>query len=158
VSVLATTGDEIAVGYRWIMERLRTDTGAGGLRATGSPALVTGIYADEAPQGTGLPYVVVGYQAGDPIAATNSADEVMARLRYLVRAVVAGVDPLPAAPIAERVHLRLHKGSGAYAAGSVQGEVLSCVRLALESYVEGTGSEPRFRNHGHQYELLAQSA
>jgi hypothetical protein len=158
MSTMATTGDEIAVGYRWIMDRLRADTGPGGLRQTGSPAWVSGIHQDEAPQGAGPPYVVVSYQAGDPVAADVGANEIMATCRFLVRAVVGGVDTFPAVPINERIHARLQLQRGSFGSGTVLGEVLMAVRRGLISYVEGTGSEPRYRNHGGEYELTVQSA
>jgi hypothetical protein len=156
MTAMATDGNEVAIGIRWILDRLRTDTGAGGLRNVSSP-LVTGIHNDPAPQGSGLPYVVVAFLSGDTVAADVGAHEVMAQARFQVKAIVAGVDVAPAIPVVRRIFARLQEQGGQYTTGTSVGSVLWCVRTALISYVEGAAIEA-VRHHGHEYRLLVQSS
>jgi hypothetical protein len=155
MSVQALDGNEVAIGIRWLLDRLRTDTGAGGLRNPSTP-LVTGIHEGRAPQGSGLPYVEAAFLAGDPVAADVGAVEVMARARFQVKAIVQGVDVAPAIPVVRRIYARLQGQSGQFTTGVSTGTVLWCRRLALISYPEGAADV--FRHHGHTYELLIQSS
>jgi len=150
----ATDGNEVAIGIRWLLDRLRSDTGAGGLR--GTPPLVTGIYEGLAPQGAGLPYVEVAFMAGDVVAATVTPEEVMAALRYQVKAIVAGADAGPAVPIVRRIFARLHNQGGQYTTGTSTGTVLSCLRTVFVSYIEGPPDV--VRHHGMEFRCLVQSA
>jgi hypothetical protein len=151
-----TDGNEVGLGIRWLLDRLRTDTGAGGLRNPSAP-LVPGIYEGMAPQGTSPPYVVVAFLTGDVMAATVGPEEVMARLRYQVKAIVAGADVAPAIPMVRRIFARLHNQGGQFTTGTSTGTVLSCLRDSIVSYVEGT-PDTLTRHHGHEYRLLVQSA
>jgi hypothetical protein len=155
MTVMATDGNEVALGVRFLLDRLRTDTGAGGLRNPTTP-LVTGIFEGRAPQGSGLPYVEIAYLSGDPVAADVGASEVMAELRYQVKAIVAGADAGPAVPIVRRIFARLQQTSIVYTTGTSTGTVLWCWRRGLISYIEGTDTP--IRHHGHEYGLFAQSA
>jgi hypothetical protein len=156
VSVTYTDGNEVGLGIRWILDRLRSDTGAGGLRNPTAP-LVPGIYEGLAPQGTSPPYVEVAFLAGDPVAATNEPIEVMAQLRYQVKAIVSGADVAPAIPMVRRIFARLQNQGGQYVTGTSTGTVLSCLRQSLVSYIEGA-PDALVRHHGHEYRLLVQSA
>jgi hypothetical protein len=155
MSVMATDGNEVAIGIRWILDRLRTDTGAGGLRNASTP-LVTGIHEGQAPQGSGLPYVEVAFLAGDPVAADVGGVEVMAQARFQVKAIVAGVDVAPAIPVVRRIFARLQGQGGQYTTGISTGTILWCTRTGLISYPEGTAEV--VRHHGHEYRLLVQSS
>jgi len=155
MTVMATDGNEVALGVRWLLDRLRTDTGAGGLRNPTTP-LVTGIFEGRAPQGSGLPYVEVSFQAGDPVAADVGAAEVMVELRYQVKAIGAGVDVGPLVPIVRRIFARLQHQTGVYTTGTSTGTVLWCWRRGVISFIEGT--DVPFRHHGHEWGLFVQSA
>ena len=154
-AMAATDGNEVAIGIRWLLDRLRSDTGPGGLRNPSVP-LVTGIYEGLAPQGAGLPYVEVAFLAGDVVAATVGPEEVMAALRYQVKAIVAGADVGPAVHPVRRIFARLHNQGGQYTTGTSTGTVLSCLRTVLVSYIEGAPEV--VRHHGHEYRCLIQSA
>jgi hypothetical protein len=161
MSVQATDGNEVAIGIRWLLDRLRTDTGPGGLRASGAllvgTSTASGIYEGMAPQGTSPPYVEIAYLSGGVVAATVGPEEVMASLRYQVKAIVAGADAGPAVPIVRRIFARLHNQGGSFSSGTSTGTVLSCLRDALISYIEGAPTAT-VRHHGHEYRLLVQSA
>lgn len=157
-----TDGNEVGLGVRWLLDRLRTDTGPGGLRNPTTPLVAVtstfpGIYEGLAPQGAGLPYVEVAFLSGGVSAATVGPEEVLAALRYQVKAVVAGADVAPAIPIVRRIFARLQNQGGTFTTGTSTGTVLSCLRDSLISYIEGA-PDALVRHHGHEYRLLAQSA
>lgn len=157
MSATATTGDEVAVGLRWLMAVLRGDTGPGGLRASSSP-LVAGVHSEQAPQDAATPYLLVAVLAPEAPVAEVGAAEIMVPVRYQVKAIApgAGLD-LVIAP-ARRAHLLLHGRSfETVSGGTSPGTVLSCVRWAPLSYVEGPPNA-QYRNHGAEYRLLIQSA
>lgn len=156
MSVMATTGVEDAVAIRWLLARLRGDTGADGLRNPAAP-LATGVHEGLAPQGSALPYVEIIFLAAEEVVATASADEVMAALRFQVKAIVAGADIGPAVAIVRRIHVRLHKQGGVLAGGTAPGEVLSATRRAPIDYLEGA-PEATVRHVGAEWRLLVQSA
>lgn len=161
MTVMVTDGNEVALAARWIVDRLRTDTGLGGLRASGAllvgTATSSGIYEGTAPQGSSPPYVIVTFLAGGVVAATVGPEEVMAASRYQVKAVVAGADVTPAIPIVRRIFARLQNQGGQFTSGTSIGTILSCLRDALISYPEDI-SGTLVRHHGHEYRLLVQSA
>jgi hypothetical protein len=152
---MATSGNEVGLGIRWILDRLRTDTGAGGLRNAAAP-LVTGVFEGLAPQGSSPPYLEVAYLAGSVISETIDGVEVHADLRFQVKAILSGVDSTPAWSIVKRVHARLAGQGGSFASGAATGDVWRAQRGALISYVEGAPTSP-VRHHGHEYTLMVQS-
>ncbi len=149
MSTMATTGNEVAVGYRWLLGVLRGDATMQGM--------VTGSFADLAPQGQTPPYNEVAFLAGSVEAADAGAAEIMCSLRFQVKTIVAGFDVTPAALVAARIHLLLQRQQGVLVGGTSPGSVLSCVRGLLVSYTEGQ-PEAAFRHHGHEYVLEVQSS
>ncbi len=119
---------------QWLCELLTGDTGEGGVST-----LVGGrIYAYVAPEGSAFPLVIYSRQAGHDVAGVGSA-RIMASEVYQVKVIGRAAAVLFNAikAIADRIDSLLQGASGSV----VDGQILSCVREQVVSYVENSGSD-----------------
>ena len=130
----------------WIHDRLAAD-------AALTAVVADRIYADVAPQGVEMPFVLYQVQSPGPDRKATGARRVMVRPLYLVR----GIAPATAwqgvlKTIADRIDTALDLAVGS-AAGDAT--VIGCVREQAFRLVEEDG---RTRHLGGLYRLWAQMA
>lgn len=120
-------------------------------RLTAAPALLSSrIYADEAPQGATLPYVVFNVQGAFDDLTEVGAVRVWAVLLYLVRVIGKGTSYAALQSTADAIDARLHRSSGP--AGSTA-YVDACVREQPFRLPETTSSGEQYRHLGGLYRL-----
>jgi hypothetical protein len=115
-------------------------------------ALITGVYADIAPEGTALPYVVFSLQTARD-RMTIEGNTILTGGTYIVKAITDEPSYATVATIMARVHTLLHQANGTGAGGTV----IECVRESVFHYVERVAETNKLYRHlGGLYTLLVQ--
>lgn len=116
--------------------------------ATGSPALVTGVHAYLAPEGSQFPYIVFQQQAARDVSAIG-AIRVQSTMLYTVK--VVSNQPLSVIdPIVNEIDRLLQATYGSATSGSIY----FCVRTAPLTYVENLDGK-RINHRGGIYRIAA---
>lgn len=155
-----SAGDELAVVEAWLGAVLPDDTAlVAAIVAAGNPDGAEAIYATEAPDDAGYPFVIYQFQGapagGGAVDITAGFDintagpgRVCVQSSWVVKAVGDGLATLPLRPIVVAMDTLL-----ADAVGSTDdGEVLACKRIGPVSYPEVDGSR-RYRHRGGLYRI-----
>jgi hypothetical protein len=120
-------------------------------RLAATPALLNGrVYADEAPQGAAMPYVVFNLQGGFDDLTEVGAVRVWANLLYLVKVIGQGTSYTALQPTVDAIDARLHRASGPVGSTAY---VDSCVREQPFRMPETTPSGVSYRHLGGLYRL-----
>lgn len=113
-------------------------------------ALITGVYADLAPLGTAMPYLVYGLYDGDDVM-TAAGVRIMTAALYQVRVVTDSESYGAIEPAVAQADALLHRASGTVTGGTV----ISCVREAPLRYTE-LHQGKMYRHLGGLYRIQAQ--
>lgn len=108
----------------------------------------TKIYADQAPQGTAFPYVILAFLSS-PDTEVVGGYRVHTRPLYLVKAVTEGNSWSTAGTIADRIDDVLQQAAGTRPAQGI--EVQSIVREGIVRYIETPPQGQPIRHYGGQY-------
>lgn len=111
------SGIEQDAAAQWIQTTLGGDATLQALVAGG-----IGVYESVAPEGSAFPSIVFQILAGHDVMVTN-ATRLFSELVVLVKAVTNVASFAAIAPIAARIDLLLHKGSGTTSDGQTWGSV-----------------------------------
>lgn len=137
----------------WLTSVLSGDSTLSALLADG----VAGIYAESAPAGADLPFIVHRLiDAQDVVGA--AADRIMVTEQRLIEAIAEGESYLPLKAIVERIEVLIQRqpGPGAQIPGAWSGvTILSCDRLRVSRLTEERDGR-HYRRLGGLYMISAQ--
>lgn len=155
-----SNGDELGVVEEWLAATLTADaTLAAAIVAAGNPDGAAAIYATEAPDEAGYPFVIFQFQ-GAPAGGgavdigagfdinTVGPGRVCVQSSWVVKAVGDGLASLPLRPIVVRMDALLADAAGT----TGDGEVIACKRIGPVSYPEVEGSR-RYRHRGGLFRI-----
>ncbi len=132
---------EIGAVEAWLYDTLNDDATLG--------ALVTGVYAYQAPDTATFPYVLFNQQSGVDVQGVGPT-RIMSNMLYTVRAVTDGTMG-SLVTISDRIDTLLQAQSGS----NSDGTVLACVREEVFTMNEIIDSRP-YRNLGGIYRIFVQ--
>lgn len=99
-------------------------------------AAASGVFADLAPSGQALPYVVFSFESGRDLLTVNGV-RIWAEAQYAVKGIVEGRSFGALVAIAGRIDALLHRQCGTVSGGIV----VECLREEPLRYVEQAGGE-----------------
>lgn len=111
----------------------------------------TKIYADQAPQGTLYPYVILAFLSA-PDTMVSGGFRAYTQPLYLVKAVTETNSWALAGTIVDRIDTVLHRAAGTRAAQGI--EIQSVTREQIIRYIETPPQGSPIRHYGGNYRLF----
>jgi len=136
----------------WIVSRLESDTGAGGLFDPAAALKPTGVYYQLIQEGRELPAIRFHIQDSRDIRIIGS-ERILVRLDWYVLLVNEGLEVAPLLPLVDRLDTRLHKASGETSTLRVE----ACLRINPFSIIEPDDSGVQYRHVGGVYRTMVSS-
>jgi hypothetical protein len=138
----------------WIISRLESDTGAGGLFDPARSYKPSGAYFGVIPPGADLPAVRFHVQAPNDVrGSTNPSARIMVNLDWLIVLVFQGKEMARNIPLVVALDKRLQKANGV----TSQVRVDMCIRLSPYSLTEPEDSGVVYRHAGGLYRTVVQA-
>jgi hypothetical protein len=149
---VARLNDELHTA-EWIVARLESDTGAGGLFDPARSYKPSGAYFEVVPQDRDLPAVRFHVQARTDIrGAARPAHRIISTIDWLIVVITEGNGLMKMVPLADALDTRLQEATGETSTILV----LSCVRIEPFTLFEESDSGVHYRHAGGLYRTIVQ--